>query len=322
MMMSGGEKLFAALSGVDEELLERCERGTGSRRRWLRWGAALAACLAVVIAVQAVSHSGAGLPGVAEVPAEDEQQTAPGGADASVELPEGEGRYHFLQFRLDRKQDAPGFSLFVDEESYRTYERDGTYVICPRQTPEGLPECKLEITWTGTPPEEEARNEENRLGSLYENVWGGQSGTVESMWPPPWDAYILWGDNGTDWDDAQRLTWVVSDGQEGSFILSASYFMEATEGHGAMFYDIMSTFRPEPEEGTPGWRRALGNTAEALLREALPGEASVASIDYSVAGEGEDASAVVAVKYRLGGEEPYEELTMELFYRDGVWTQQ
>lgn len=319
--MSGQERIFSALSGVDEALLERSEKRAKHPARWLGWGAALAACLAVVIAVQAVSRGGADLPAVADVPPAGGEQTVPGGTNAPVELPEGEGQYHFLQFRLDRKQDAPGFSLFVDEERYRVYERDGTYVICPRQTAEGLPECKLEITWTGTTPEEEAGNQESRLGSLYENVRGGHSAAVESMWPPPWDAYILWGDDGTDWDDAQRLVWVVSDGREGSFVLSASYFMEATEGHGAMFYDIMGTFRPEPEEGTPDWRRALENAAEALLREALPGGASVASIDYSVAGEGETAWAAVAVRYRLGGEEPYEELTMELLCRDGVWTQ-
>ena len=41
--MSGKEKLFAALCGVDEELLERSERGAGSPVRWLGWGMALAA---------------------------------------------------------------------------------------------------------------------------------------------------------------------------------------------------------------------------------------------------------------------------------------
>ena len=38
--MSGKEKLFAALCGVDEELLERSERGAGSPVRWLGWGMA------------------------------------------------------------------------------------------------------------------------------------------------------------------------------------------------------------------------------------------------------------------------------------------
>ena len=47
----------------------------------------------------------------------------------------------------------------------------------------------------------------------------------------------------------------------------------------------------------------------------------MASIDYSVSGEGEDASAAVTVEYRLGGEEPYEELVLALVCRDGVWMQ-
>ena len=316
--MSGKEKLFAALCGVDEELLERSERGAGSPVRWLGWGMALAACLAVVIAAAAV------LP-AAEQPPEDAPPTdgdrveQPAGPIAPAVLPEGEGQYHLLQFRMDRKQDAPGFSLFINEEKYYTYEQEGVYVIQPRLSPENLPECRLEISWTGTPPEEEAQNVKRQLGSLYQDAWSSQSGLVDGMWPPPWDAYIVWGGNGADWDDAQRLVWVVSDGQEGSFVLSASYFTEATEGHGAMFYDMMSTFQAEQE--VPAWREALEDAAEALIKEQLPEGASVASIDYSVSGEGEDASAAVTVEYRLGGEEPYEELVLALVCRDGVWMQ-
>ena len=315
--MNGKEKLFAALSGV-EELLERSERGAGSPVRWLGWGMALAACLAVVIAAAAV------LP-AAEQPPEDAPPTdgdrveQPAGPIAPAVLPEGEGQYHLLQFRMDRKQDAPGFSLFINEEKYYTYEQEGVYVIQPRLSPENLPECRLEISWTGTPPEEEAQNVKRQLGSLYQDAWSSQSGLVDGMWPPPWDAYIVWGGNGADWDDAQRLVWVVSDGQEGSFVLSASYFTEATEGHGAMFYDMMSTFQAEQE--VPAWREALEDAAEALIKEQLPEGASVASIDYSVSGEGEDASAAVTVEYRLGGEEPYEELVLALVCRDGVWMQ-
>ena len=317
--MSGREKLFAALSGVGEDLLERSEKGAARPNRWLGWGMALAACLALVFAGQLMLHRGADVPAAVDGPPADERQEGPGTAAAPMELPEGEGQYHFLQFRLDRKQDAPGFSIFVSEESYRAYEQSGAYVICPRQKAEGLPECRLEITWTGTPPEEEAQNVERQLGSLYQDAWSGHSGAADDMWPPPWDAYIVWGGNGADWDDAQRLVWVVSDGQEGSFVLSASYFTEATEGHGAMFYDMMSTFQAEQE--VPAWREALEDAAEALIKEQLPEGASVASIDYSVSGEGEDASAAVTVEYRMGGEEPYEELVMALVCRDGVWMQ-
>lgn len=321
--MNGKEKLFAALSGVDEELLERSERGAGSPVRWLGWGMALAACLAVVIAAAAV------LP-AAEQPPEDAPPTdgdsveQPAGPIAPAVLPEGEGQYHLLQFRMDRKQDAPGFSLFINEEKYYTYEQEGVYVIQPRLSPENLPECRLEISWTGTPPEEEAGNEASRLGSLYENVWNNHSGVVESMWPPPWDAYIIWADSGMEWDDAQRLTWVVGDGRGGSFILSASYFMEATEGHGAMFYDMMCTFRTEPEGDTPAWQASLEEAAEALIRETFSGmgvEASVSSIDYSVSREGDALTAQVFVRYRQGGEEPWETLELALSCGgDGVWS--
>ena len=321
--MSGREKLFAALSGVGEDLLERSEKGAARPNRWLGWGMALAACLALVFAGQLMLHRGADVPAAVDGPPADERQEGPGTAAAPMELPEGEGQYHFLQFRLDRKQDAPGFSIFVSEESYRAYEQSGAYVICPRQKAEGLPECRLEITWTGTPPEEEAQNVERQLGSLYQDAWSGHSGAADDMWPPPWDAYIVWGGNGADWDDAQRLTWVVGDGGGGSFILSASYFTEATEGHGAMFYDMMCTFRTEPEGDTPAWQASLEAAAEALIRETFSGmgvEASVSSIDYSVSQEGDALTAQVSVRYRQGGEEPWETLELALSWGDGVWS--
>ena len=247
----------------------------------------------------------------------------PAGPIAPAVLPEGEGQYHLLQFRMDRKQDAPGFSLFINEEKYYTYEQEGVYVIQPRLSPEKLPECRLEISWTGTPPEEEAQNVKRQLGSLYQDAWSSQSGLVDGMWPPPWDAYIVWGGNGADWDDAQRLTWVVGDGGGGSFILSASYFTEATEGHGAMFYDMMCTFRTEPEGDTPAWQASLEAAAEALIRETFSGmgvEASVSSIDYSVSQEGDALTAQVSVRYRQGGEEPWETLELALSWGDGVWS--
>ena len=127
--MSGREKLFAALSGVGEDLLERSEKGAARPNRWLGWGMALAACLALVFAGQLMLHRGADVPAAVDGPPADERQEGPGTAAAPMELPEGEGQYHFLQFRLDRKQDAPGFSIFVSEESYRAYEQSGAYEI-------------------------------------------------------------------------------------------------------------------------------------------------------------------------------------------------
>ena len=48
--MKKEERLFTALSGVSDELLERSERRKTGAGRWIAWGAALAACLAVVLA--------------------------------------------------------------------------------------------------------------------------------------------------------------------------------------------------------------------------------------------------------------------------------
>lgn len=129
----------------------------------------------------------------------------------------------------------------------------------------------------------------------------------------------------------------------GVFVLSASCFVEATEGHGARFVDMMHSFVPyidgadyDGAEYWIDWQKNLLDAGERLAEavfandlsgvadlladgaevygygEDVSGDVSVASIDYSTGCDVTESGAVVSVKHRLGGEESYRFLTMEL----------
>lgn len=338
--MSGQERLFAALGGVDEELLERSERGRRPRRGlWIAAG--LAACLALLV-WRALPERPAAPPDVPDGPVAVEP-----GPDNPVEptpvepWPEGEGEIHYLQFRTAAEEPEARFRIYINQEVYYSYEEDGVYVIRPRQEPEGTPACALEISHlSGTTTEQAAEQVRERLTGLYEQL--------QELPQPPngWfqvgaGERYLFASDGTEWDDAQREVWVRPDGADGAFVLEASYFLEATEGHGARFVDMMCTFAPE-SNNPEGWtdavtelREAGERLMEAAFTDDLSGVSDLLASDADVNGYDGDVSqevsvasmdcsirsgiGVVSVKHRMGGEDAYTFLTIELRREEDRW---
>ena len=159
---------------------------------------------------------------------------------------------------------------------------------------------------------------------------------------PGCSAVLLRAGNGVEWDDEQQEVWFVEDGQGGVFTLSASCFLEAVEGFGARFYDMVCTFQVETDEDAPPWRLAMENAvmdlAEAVFAGDLTGVerllapeepvqdvldlaegASAAGFSYSVSPTDAGFAAEAAVKFRSGGEEPYRYLELSLFWEEGEW---
>ena len=237
------------------------------------------------------------------------------------------------------------FSIYIDEESYYSYEQDGLYVVRPRIQPEHTPECRLEISYmAGATLAEAVELVQARVAGEYAAVEVQEEGALgfpakSSLLSPR----SLYASNGTDWDSAQREVLFADGGQGGVFVFEVSYFLEATEGHRARFLDMIGTFAVETEETEPSWMRDLRDASLRLMEavfadelgggqdllapdawvggyeEDVTGLVSVGGIDYSVdAGTGY-RSAVVSVKHRLGAEEPYSYLTMELTRTDSRW---
>ncbi len=352
--MSREERLFNAIGGVDEALLARSEKRK-KQNPWLGWGVGLAACLAVVLTVAWV------LPGVFRetpppVTASDDLPTdyppVQEDPNASCTLPSEpwppeEGEMHYLQVRTGMEGPELQFYIYINKEIYYSYEREGVYTICPRQEAEGVPECKLEISYMPRVTLDEAL-EQVRTGLT------GLYAEIEELPGPPNRWYtvneeterFLFASDGIDWDSAQREILLQDDQEGGVFVLSASYFMEATEGHGARFADMVRTFAPASDLWQIVWIAQLRYAGERLSEavftgdmasaedilapgaevfvydEDISGTVSVASVDYSLPyslPSSGNQTASISVKHRLSGEEPYQYLNMELEYLEGEW---
>ena len=324
--MKGQERLWIAIGGADEALLARSERRSGGRAGvWLGWGAA--ACLALVLAVWGIQAAPWKTPvqeaprDPVETPVQEDPVVLRPVPPPALPWPEEAGEAHYLRIHEEAEEEAARFSIYINRETYYSYEQAGVYVIRPRQEPEGTPACMLEIAYMADTGVDEALEQVRAgLAGLYEQV--------EVLSGPP---------NG--WYELRP------DGEGGVFILSASYFVEAAEGHGARFADMMETFRPETAAGERDWTTALRETgerlAEAVFADDLDRAAdllaegaeasgwgedvsewvSVASIDCAIPGGYTEiaAEAEVSVRFRLGAEEPYSRLVMEMTFTEGRW---
>lgn len=355
--MKKEERLFIAFSGVDEELLERSEKTAKHTGRWIAWGAALAACLAVVLAVHAALPKAPEVPPpylVDDLPANPPPaQPGPSHTPAQPSLPAAPEKLRCLQAAIPERN-IPEFFLWLNEEIYYAHEQNGVYTIRPYDPPqvpdEVLPECKMEIEYMEGGLADAAEAVRARLEGLYESVSeiDRESGWDQIGWPPL-PQYYFRADNGIAWNSAQREVWLIPCEEGGVFILSSSYFLEAEEGHGVRFETMVYNFHTRRETDFPAWTESLEDAVQRLTKAVLGNDlsgvedlltpdtellsggedvyayVSVAGVyyDYDVLGpyqENPDStpvSAGVSVKYRLGGEDSYEFLTMQLRYEDG-----
>ena len=234
------------------------------------------------------------------------------------------------------------FLIYVNEEQYAIREEKGLYSIrSTNPLPEDFPECGLDIFHLSAVSPEEARNTAaEALADRYETVSLEDESAVLPKIP------YLRASAGEDWNSEQAELWFVDDGQEGTFVLTARYFLEAEEGLGTQFRDMVSSFRVVPlDRIAHEWMRSLYETAErlfpALLSNNLSGVSdllaedadadaygedvwdhlTVASVDYAPDNDQDPSSAIVSVKHRLNLEEgeSYCYLTMKLIRQDNQW---
>lgn len=306
--MSREERLFDAIGGADESLLKRSERKRGRVTR-LEWAVGLAACLAVVIAAYTLLPGTAGDPPgpSARVEEPDTQQPPPapenpgGAADQPKVLwPAEEGEMHYLQVLTPSKEPEAQFRIYINREIYYSYEQEGTYIIRPRKESDIAPFCTLVISHIPDATVDEALEQvRESMTGLYEQI--------ESLPGPPngWfqvkdTERYLFASDGIEWDDVQREVWIQPDGEGGAFVLSSGYYMEATEGHGARFADMMGTFLPEGVYGqTSVWLAELRDVGEQLMEAVfshdLSGVQDLLAPGAEVNGYVEDVSSWVSV---------------------------
>ncbi|GGM40354.1 hypothetical protein GCM10011351_28130 [Paraliobacillus quinghaiensis] len=136
------------------------------------------------------------------------------------------------------QESKAGYNIYIDEERYILIEENGVDKIVPKE-PLGdqYPEVSMTISQVeDIEPEQLAKEIHKQLNDSYENV---QSVTTVDQ---PFEAIVVSALDGDDWDSPVNKTYIISNQKKGSFVISEKYFLEAEEGHGARFYNMLKEF--------------------------------------------------------------------------------
>lgn len=334
------ERLFAALCSVDSKLLERSEYAKPAKKSkaWLKWSLA-AACVLVVITAFALFSKLASIP--ANIIIEPDNSSAP---VESINMHGAEaGTFHLLQLAYTEASGTAAtsnFVIYINEAAYRGRDVAGVYIIEPvTPLPDNLPRCEMLIEQMhGLSTAEAAELLAGKLKESFPNVSEPEAADDGS-------AYFIHAYMGLDWNSEIVDIKLIDNQKGGVFVITASYFMEASEGHGARFSDMLQTFQVvnELDKAAPLWLTQLENTAAVVYSsifsnrpsdaagytsadavidtygEDVSGFVSIAAIDYTVDKDDAPTSAVISVKHRLSAEESYSFITIELTYEGGNW---
>ena len=315
---------------------------SGKKARVLYWKplVSLAACLAVVLGAVAVFRGGS-------------QVTPPGPTPPSVQsdqpsrlpaliLNGGDVGELTLCRDYREEQAGPGFVIFVNQSVYAITQEEESWVIRPRDAL-GAEYPPIDMTIThlaGTDPEEALQARREVLAGEFEEVTEIQANET-GLW--------CLASGGTAWDSPQVGVQAVGDLEGGSYLFVSRYFLEAAEGHGVRFRDMVETFQVVLGAGrqeVPAWLEQLQGTTGQLMDayfanrlyqvpELLTGEAatytgngygedvsgwvSVAGVSWEVDNETAPSKATVTVRHGGESEGGYAYLTMGLVNTPEGW---
>lgn len=330
-MMRKEDRLFLAIGAADPALLERSGRRRAAPS--VRWALA-AACLALLCTAALTAHIV-----LRQVPPPDGGRPTQSGT--GLILTGGDvGALHLASICCEAEE-TENFLLYVNEERYYGVWEGGDYVIRPiTPPPAGLPECSLTISHRRDVPLAEAAE------AVRADLEAAYSVVLDPEKSPGRCTFSAYNgtESGAEWDAANARVTLVDDREGGSFTLTARFFTEAAEGLGADFTAMAGTFQPVPANAViPPWMTSLRETVDALLpavfsndwtpaagllaedarvsayQEDVSGQVSVAAVDISPDSDEAPSTAVVSVRCRLSGEEPYDTLAMELIQTGGQW---
>lgn len=344
--MKKEERLFFALNGADEALLARSERRRPHRRAPLLGLGLAAACLGLLLLPRPLDPSapaaggasgsaslGAAAPADSAAGANEPASAEPplnAGAAAGSSLPGADAGSATLHLLSAPAAAVPDFLLYVNEAVYHVEEQGGVTTVKPNIPADDLPPMVFTVEYEPeTALDAAAAAAESALEAEFETVHRAET-------PLHADGVTLHGDDGAAWDAPQCDVTLVEDGAGGVFRLTARYFTEAAEGHGARFADMTASFRPVLRAAdAPDWLTALRETAQTTMAGLFRGEdsgalaaygedvtasLSIRSIDYRVDDSENPSSAIVSVCHRVDTEDSLTYLTIELTRADGVWT--
>jgi len=148
-----------------------------------------------------------------------------------------EGQDEKTDVNLNEGADSE-YIIYVDETRYKMISGDKADVITTIEPlPEKYPEVTMEIKQVADQkPEALVKKFEAELKKDFPELRA-----VETVTEPV-EGFLLHGLNGSDWDAKVVHAYVISNGKDGSYIITENYFLEAAEGHGARFHHMLESF--------------------------------------------------------------------------------
>lgn len=125
-----------------------------------------------------------------------------------------------------------GYYIYIDQERYQLEELNGVDKITPRAKAENLPEVLMEITReVDKKPQDMASQIKDELKEKYQVEFHEE---VDN----PLESIYLYAE-GKNSDDTVVRYYLVEDSQEGTLVIKQKLFIEAVEGHGIRFDNML-----------------------------------------------------------------------------------
>ncbi|AKL97260.1 hypothetical protein CACET_c38320 [Clostridium aceticum] len=131
-----------------------------------------------------------------------------------------------------------GYVIYFDEERFALETIDGKDKIAPREQADYVPEVFMEIQHV------EGRDVKSLVPEIQKSLEEeyGVSISREEV-ASPVEGTVLHGTEGRKWDDIVVRCYLVDDTQGGTFVIKQQYFLEAAEGFGHRFNNMLKEFQ-------------------------------------------------------------------------------
>jgi hypothetical protein len=136
------------------------------------------------------------------------------------------------------QESSAKYIIYIDEERYTMRSENGKDIISPKFKGENVPEVFMEIEQIkGKKPEAVASEIESTLKEKYTRV--ENKGHITE----PINSLLISAYRGSKWNDTVIRYYFIDNKEGGTFVIKQQYFLEAAEGHGARFENMLKEFK-------------------------------------------------------------------------------
>lgn len=139
--------------------------------------------------------------------------------------------------QVELESSSQKYIIYVDKSIYEVIKEKDKDIIRPKESLESLPEISMTIEQLAKKPEEAVKDIEKELNDKFPNVTN--LGEITT----PINGLALHALEGNKATSTVVDYYIVDNEKGGSFIIKKHYFLEASEGHGVRFDNMLKEFK-------------------------------------------------------------------------------